>query len=241
MGGCCETTRKHESVDTQKNSPPPETKPNNTTPAVVPSPPPTSKDALLLDFKPHSKAEVIRLALSVANLTYSEQFLTPEEWQSKDSYEQLPRLEISGNALVGETAVLRYICQTHGFYPPAKDLAAVYRCESICEYMRNQKREMEIEIQKGAFAQNQAYKEATNLLNELSRQLQDVSPYLLGDSLTMADFTCLDFLYTFYLSPSKRLARANQLPASLQIYPEVLLQLHSELQAALDSRLSRPL
>jgi glutathione S-transferase len=251
--GCCETTRKQNATDKAEKSPRskekslPKPDPVLNPPSIslgpVQNQPCEPTEATLIDLKTHNKAEAIRLAFAVAKVNYRESLLTTEEWaeQSKSfPHAKLPILEVSGRQLVGGEAGLRYVCQTRGMYPVITDIKAVYRCEAICEGIAEQTRELVAGIRQGALAQNRAYKETRYLLRELDSAVQGSSPYLVGDILTMADLMCLDFLWTFFLSPTKRLAHGQKVPSLLADYILALLKTHPELQAAIDSRLSRP-
>ena len=247
--GCCETTRKENVTDKAEKSPrakeksPPKPSQAVKEPSVELDPVQNQLcEATLIDLKTHNKANAIRLAFAAAKVNYKETLLSPEEWaaQSQSSpHAKLPILEVSGMQLAGE-AVLRYVCQTKGMYPVITDIKAVYRCESICEGIAEQTRELVEGIRQGALAQNRAYKETRYLLRELDSAVQDSSPYLIGAVLTMADLMCLDFLWTFFLSPTKRLAHWDKVPSLLADYIHILLNTHPDLQAAVESRLSHP-
>lgn len=240
MGGCCETNRNKDdhSEKTEKN---PHTKEKPQSKPKI-DPPKQEIESTLIALKTSNQAETIHLALLVAKVPYRETLLSPSEWTERSQafpYEQLPMLETTGRQLMGREAVLRYICQTRGMYPALTDWKAVYLCESVCEGVAEQRRELEAGIQNGALAQNRAYKEAKSLLVGLDSRVQGSSPYLIGETLTMADLQCLDFLWTFYLSPTKRLAHGTKVPALLDGYIDTLLNTHPELIIALEARLSR--
>lgn len=243
MGGCCDASRKDDNSEKTEKSPHAREKLQSKAAADPPKRvidlPKQAFEATLIDLKTSNQAEVIRLALAVSKVSYTETLLNPTEWTERKQafpYTQLPILETNGRQLMGSGAVLRYICQTRGMYPALTDLKAVYRCESLCEGIAVQRRDLEAGIQQGAVAQNRAYREAKSLLIELDSQVQGSSPYLIGDVLTMADLQCLDFLWAFFLSPTKRLAHGSKVPALLADSIATLLNTHPELQTALETR-----
>ncbi|XP_041461409.1 glutathione S-transferase alpha-4-like [Lytechinus variegatus] len=151
-------------------------------------------------------AEVTRLALNAARIEYDEVYLqTREEFlqliaDGKLMFKQVPLLEIDGENVIGSEPVLRYVCRKYNFKAKSPEdqvkvdmlsmgARDMLRSGFSAAQFQKTREEQETMLQ-GAVKQckNRYFPVFEKILGESK------SGFLVGDSLTMADFMFFDGL-----------------------------------------------
>ncbi|XP_030851321.1 glutathione S-transferase alpha-4 [Strongylocentrotus purpuratus] len=157
-------------------------------------------------FAGRGLGEVTRLALNAAKVEYDEIYLQSREeflqliTDDKLLFKQVPLLEMDGQNLTGSEVILRYVCNKYNFQ--AKSDKDQVKLEMLCLGARDmlksgfsaaqfqKTREEQEAMLQGAVKQckNRYFPVFEKVLGESK------SGFLVGDSLTMADFMVFDGL-----------------------------------------------
>ncbi|XP_072178378.1 glutathione S-transferase alpha-4-like [Diadema setosum] len=154
-------------------------------------------------FAGRGLAEVIRLALNAAQIEYEDIYMrTREEFlqlikDGKLMFKQVPLLEMDGKNLIGSESTFRYVCKKGGFMGKTDDDQAMV--EMLCLGARDMLRSGFSNFQfVAADKQEETLQKALKLSRErylpvFEKTLEESkSGFLVGDSLTMADFMFYD-------------------------------------------------
>ncbi|XP_072023000.1 glutathione S-transferase alpha-1-like [Amphiura filiformis] len=159
--------------------------------------------AKLTYFKGRGKAEVIRLALAVANIELEQEFVYELEdleklrQDGKLKFQQMPLLEINGLKLVQSMAVVRYIADNYDLMGKTPEENA------MIDMLSDGARDMyDSGFHFATFTSDYEKTKAgaldksrTRYLPVFEKTLQDTgSGYLVGDKVSMADVVFLDVL-----------------------------------------------
>ena len=197
-------------------------------------------------FDAYGRAESMRLVLKHAGVEFVDHRMTHEQWaeykqQGTCEFGQVPSLEIDGHHLVQSASIMRYLCKKYGFVGGSahEDYLADSTCELhndiIQAYIRAMS-ENSVDTFKTTFMQGKL-----QLLQK--RFVEHGGQFFVGNHITIADFYMLEFLYDYYMRPSKR---ESDLPGltlyapRLIEYVESLLKQSANLQAYLNSRPELP-
>jgi len=155
-------------------------------------------------FPVQARAEVIRLLFRYANVDFEDVRLNKDQWSSvksepKYKFDQLPLLEVNGKAVTQSQAIARYVAQKFGYLPTDPDAAL-----SIDELATFINSDISDRQYYGSLFQDTEGKEAYRkdyFENQLPKKLAflektlegNTSGFLIGDSITLADFILIDF------------------------------------------------
>jgi len=155
-------------------------------------------------FNLQARAEIIRLILHYGGVTFEDIRYELAKWpelkdDKKWKYGQLPILEIDGKTLAQSQTIARYLCQRLGYYPT--DLDQATQVEELREFINSDISDRQY---LGGLFKDQELKEQyrkeyfeTKLPKNLAyleeRLANNTTGFLFGDSITIADFTLVDF------------------------------------------------
>merc|ERR1711976_590415 len=148
-------------------------------------------------------AEPARWMFAQAGQKYTDIRITPEDWpnyKAKMPFGTIPVLEIDGKQLAQSTAIYRYLARELGL--DGKDDFDQARCDSICDYVQDFKKDIpnmvfgDEESTKAAakkFTEEQYAPFMTNF-EKLLTENNGGDGFFVGDNVTWADFVFISFL-----------------------------------------------
>ena len=199
-------------------------------------------------FDLFARAETTRMILRYNRIVFEDKRYSREDWLNKHKtfgkfeFEKLPMLEIDGHKLVQSRCIERYLCQKFGLYPT--DIIQIYQVESLAAL----KEDIHMQFVKFMRILNdpKGWKEWNN--NEMPSRLKMIerrlmmntgSKYLVGKSVSLADFVVFEFLYDSFMRPNVRDESLKTLENSaprLKEYAENFLSMSNELKEYLKKR-----
>ena len=179
-------------------------------------------------FDLYGRGEIFRMIFAFLEQRYEDHRVQFSDWptlktSSLCEFGQLPVMEIHNHTLTQTRAILRYVCQVNGLYPPQTSHMDIYLVESICDEIDDLRTPLlELTFKKDSESLVKRYQvEIANMLPAIEERLMENagnSGFFVGDDVTMADFSVFEFLWDYFLMDGKRQLHES----SLANHPKLL-------------------
>jgi len=177
---------------------------------------PTSSKPTLYYFDGYGRAEPIRMAFHYAKEDFTDIRLSGEKFYELKVAKtlplgQVPVLEVDNKKYTQSISILRLYCQKWGYYP--NDPEMIYAAEALVDFRWDATEP----ILKSIFVPDSEEKRANlksyyenvlpeklKYLNEFYKKYSGGNGYLVGKTMTIADFVWLDFYFRIFLESERK-------------------------------------